>query len=182
MRIIFYLYVRQKPDEKNFGNKSLCSNCKKASCCDSIDSPPVFASDLKKLIKIKKANGRYLQTVTIGGRTLFTTIKKKKNSSECIFFNRKNKSCKIYNDRPFDCQIYPFDVTFIDGEPWWIVYSCNPISNWKWTEDHLKKIERYPQFREMVEKLDEYHHYVENALDDRSMQEIPIRKVNFDNL
>ena len=165
-----------------FGHKTLCDSCKQATCCDSIDSLTVFDSDVQKLTKIGKGGSKYLQTVKIKEKAILTTIKKKENSSECVFFDSKKKLCTIYENRPFDCRMYPFDVTFIDNEPWWIVYSCNPNSNWKWTEEYLQKIEKHPQFKEIADKLDDYRLYVENKLDDRSKVEIPVRKVNFHNL
>ena len=40
----------------------------------------------------------------------------------CIFF--KNNSCTIYENRPIDCRLFPFDFKEIGGE-WWLIYYDN---------------------------------------------------------
>ncbi|MHA2336052.1 MAG: YkgJ family cysteine cluster protein [Candidatus Hodarchaeales archaeon] len=41
-------------------------------------------------------------------------LKKKKENSECIFYNNSNHSCKIYDNRPLACQLFPIGLTEIN--------------------------------------------------------------------
>jgi len=43
----------------------------------------------------------------------------------CIFF--VNNQCSIYNNRPIDCRLFPFDFKEIDGEYWLIYYNSIDI-------------------------------------------------------
>lgn len=38
------------------------------------------------------------------------------NKYFCVFFNRKQNACDIYEKRPFDCQLYPFLLNFQEEE------------------------------------------------------------------
>lgn len=161
-----------------FSFSHLCDSCK-LTCCESVDSPPVFPNDLKKLEKIGKATGEYLKYTDLGEGKIWISIKKKESSTQCKFFDNEKKNCTIYEDRPLDCKMYPFDIGFIDGEPWWYVYVCNPNSDWEWTEKHLEKLENDPYFYEVMEKLEHYYIYINKGFDDRSKKEIPLRKVRW---
>lgn len=160
----------------SFSYKNLCSTCKK-TCCETVDCPPVFSTDLKRLEKIGKSSDEYLKTIKLADDKYLTQIKKKPNTNHCIFYDNEKKCCTIYEHRPLDCRMYPFDVEVINGEPWWIVYSCNPNSDWSWTEEHLQKFEQDPEFEELMQKIELYDLYVIQELDYRGIQEIPIRKV-----
>ena len=52
--------------------------------------------------------------------------------------------------------MFPFDLYPIDGVWHWVVYSCNPDSNWSWAESHLEKLEKDPRFLEVMEDMDGY--------------------------
>lgn len=99
----------------------------------------MFEEDLVKLEANKKDSQEYLEDVVIAGRKMKQL--RKNSSNHCIFWNGK---CEIYDFRPLDCRLFPFDLDIIDGEFYWIVYSCNKDSNWKWTEDYLQQLEHNP--------------------------------------
>jgi Fe-S-cluster containining protein len=104
--------------------------------------------DLKS---INKATDEFLHDRNVNG-TIIKAINKKANSDICVFWN-ENK-CSIYQHRPFDCRAYPFDILKINGKYYWIVYSCNPQSDWVWTEDHLQTLEKDKAFSEVMEKIE----------------------------
>jgi hypothetical protein len=113
----------------------------------------VFSSDYDDLKSIGKATDEFLHDRNVNGN-IIKAINKKKNSNICVFWDEKNKNCSIYNQRPFDCRAYPFDILKIDGKYHWIVYSCNPQSDWKWTESHLQMLEGDKAFSEVMEKIE----------------------------
>ncbi len=132
---------------------SLCDNCKEQGCCTNSAVPLVFSSDLADLVSINKASDEFLHDRNVNG-VLIKAINKKKNSNICVFWDETNSRCSIYQQRPFDCRAYPFDVLKINGKYHWIVYSCNPDSNWSWTEDYLKSLEEDKAFAEVMEKIE----------------------------
>ncbi len=130
----------------------LCSNCKTMGCCTNSAVPLVFSSDLVSLKSINKDNDDFLHDRNVNG-TFIKAVNKKPNSNECIFWDGR-KGCSIYKQRPFDCRAYPFDILKINGKFHWIVYSCNPQSDWQWTENYLQMLEHDKAFSEVMEKIE----------------------------
>ena len=85
-------------------------------------------------------------------------LQKKKDSFSCIFFDEQNIRCTIYENRPFDCEMYPFDIMWYENDYYWIVYSCNLDSNWEWCEEHLQKLEADSRFEEIMKNPEIYFH------------------------
>src|SRR5689334_20873206 len=46
----------------------------------------------------------------------------------CCSFNPDSNTCKIYEDRPICCRIYPLDLMRINNEVWWVIHSECPIA------------------------------------------------------
>ncbi len=133
--------------------KKLCKSCKKQTCCTDSAVPLVFSQDYLDLKSIGKDGKEFLMNIKINGKKV-NAIKKKNDSNICTFFDESKKKCSIYQNRPFDCRAYPFDILSVDGKYCWIVYSCNPESNWKWAETYLQKLEQDKQIKEVMQKID----------------------------
>ncbi len=142
-------------NSKNGSFKELCGSCKHQGCCTSFASPLVFSRDLENLENIGKAGDEFLREITIRGQRV-TTIRKKTNSNTCTFWDDDKHVCSIYENRPFDCRMYPFDIYMIDGKYTWIVYSCNPESKWQWSETHLKMLENDERFYEVMRNIEAF--------------------------
>ncbi|HET6518100.1 MAG TPA: YkgJ family cysteine cluster protein [Nitrosopumilaceae archaeon] len=130
----------------------LCDSCTHQNCCTDSSVPLVFESDFKRLEKIGKTDDRYLHIRDVKGKKI-KAINKKNNSTQCVFWDDEKKNCSIYEHRPFDCRAYPFDIILIDNKYHWIVYSCNPESNWKWTESYLEMFEKDESFKEIRKNM-----------------------------
>ena len=136
--------------QDKFSYKNLCGSCNHKPCCINFGSPILFTGDLEKLKEIGKLDNNFVEEIMIKNKP-FKTMRKKENSNTCIFWDEKNTLCSIYEHRPYDCKMFPFDIDWIDNEYRWIVYSCNPNSDWTWCEQHLRKLEFDPQLNEMME-------------------------------
>jgi Fe-S-cluster containining protein len=168
-----------KNDRYSISN--LCVSCKKLSCCTDFFPPLLYPSDLARLKNAGKSENEFLKNIKINGN-IIKTIKKKENSTACMFWDEDKRSCGIYNDRPFDCKMFPFDIVWTDNEYHWIVYSCNPDSNWAWTEEYLRKLEADPQFDEMMKNGAAIKATSENAEHLANIDEPPyavLRKINW---
>lgn len=162
--------------------KTLCEKCKTRSCCTSFAAPLLFSHDTDKLKAINKFDDEHVNEIKIKGKILHS-IKKKKNSTECIFWDSNSKKCSIYQNRPFDCMIYPFDIFAINGKYYWIVYSCNPKSGWAWSEDHLQTFESSNEFRDILMNIESYSNRDMDLLSKIDTTEYSIiREVNFNKL
>jgi len=133
--------------------EKLCESCKTQGCCTDSAVPLVFSQDYEDLKSIGKASSEFLKEIKINGKKA-KAIKKKNASTTCIFFDEDERKCSIYQNRPFDCRAYPFDILLINEKYHWIVYSCNPDSDWKWAESYLEALESDKQFEELMEKID----------------------------
>jgi len=139
----------------NAGNhnewKDLCTSCHAKTCC-SDHLPPFVSIDEFKEIKTSTGRDDFVTTRVINN-TIKNIMKTKDRTNECIFFDSE-KGCTIYQSRPFDCKIFPFDIRKINGEFTWIVFSCNPNSDWKWTESILETFEREWLTPKTIEELE----------------------------
>jgi len=168
-----------KNDRYSISN--LCVSCKKLSCCTDFFPPLLYPSDLARLKNVGKSENEFLKNIKING-DIIKTIKKKENSTACVFWDEGKRSCGIYNNRPFDCKMFPFDIVWTNNEYHWIVYSCNPDSDWAWTEEYLRKFESDPQFDEMMKNGAAIRVTSENAECLANIDEPPyavLRKINW---
>ena len=112
------------------GTYQFCNGCVgRFNCCcncESIDMPVLLPFEAKNIASVTK-------------RSIDTFAEKKTNNlyqmkrvnddpkKECIFF--QNNNCSIYNNRPVDCRLFPFDFKEINGEYWVIYYNkaCNAL-------------------------------------------------------
>jgi hypothetical protein len=79
--------------------------------------------------------------------------------------------------------IYPFDIFKIDGKYFWIVYTCNPHSNWKWSESYLQMFENSKEFVDILDNIETYSHIdfeLRKKID--MIDYCVIREVNFNKL
>lgn len=77
-----------------------CEHCKINKKCCKIVSPVIFGferSKFKNFIFFDNFKGKKIPL-----------LKKKNKSNECIFL--KNNLCSIYEKRPFNCKMFPFDI------------------------------------------------------------------------
>ena len=137
----------------NFSYARLCDSCKQKSCCTDFAEPILFPADLDKLKRIDRLDNNFIKDVRIENKSI-KTIKRKENSNICVFWDEGKKQCSIYENRPFDCRMFPFDIDWVDNEYHWLIYSCNPSSDWSWCEQHLKKLEEDPQFEEVMKNME----------------------------
>ena len=162
--------------------KTLCDSCKHTGCCTDSAVPLIFSQDFKDLESIGKTSGEFLKEIAVQGEKI-KTVKKKNDSTTCVFWDEKKRMCSIYEKRPFDCRAYPFDIHLVDGKYHWIVYSCNVESDWNWTEEYLQLLENDKQFKEIMEKIEIFAGHTKMVLPQES-QKTPfttLREVRYKN-
>lgn len=159
----------------------LCASCKTQGCCTNSTVPLVFDSDLANLKSINKNNDDFLHDRNVNG-IIIKAINKKPNSNVCIFWDEK-VGCSIYKQRPFDCKAYPFDILKINEKFHWIVYSCNPQSDWQWAEEYLQSLEQDKTFAEVMEKIEVFSGNTSLVLPEESKKTpyVVLREVNYGN-
>ncbi len=131
-------YALFRNTKNNLGTFNLCHNCvnSKANCCSNseIDSPmllPHEAQEIAKEMNIKISefateidfsllnNDNYLKSLY--------QLKRQENSNACYFY--KNNKCSIYDIRPIDCRIFPYDIKLEKDGNYYLVYyptnNCN---------------------------------------------------------
>ena len=145
------------------GFKDLCTSCKHQGCCTNSSVPLVFQHDLKSLKNIGKSGEKYLQEITIKDKKV-KTIRKKENSTMCTFWDENERKCSIYENRPFDCRAYPFDIFLINEKYHWIVYSCNSDSDWRWSEMYLQALEKDMELNEVFNDIETFANNTELIL------------------
>ena len=148
-RVFFYKITMN--DNTHDEWKDLCSSCHAKTCC-SDHLPPFVSTEEFEEIKIVTKRDDFVTTRIINN-VKKNIMKTKDKTDECIFFDSE-RGCTIYQNRPFDCKIFPFDIRKINGEFTWIVFSCNPNSDWKWTESILERFESEWLTPKTIEELE----------------------------
>lgn len=102
------------------GRFDCCCNCKE------IDMPILLPFEVEAIAtKTKKSVDSFSKKLTAHLHQMKRRDDKEEN--ECIFF--VNNQCSIYQYRPLDCRMFPFDFKEIDGEYWVVYYNkvCHAI-------------------------------------------------------
>lgn len=137
-----YILTSLSHHDAKRGTYSFCNSCVgKFDCCcncNEIDMPIVLPSEAKKIESISRKNvSEFANKLT---NNLYQMKRKDdKEENGCIFF--VNNKCSIYNDRPIDCRLFPFDFKEIEGEYWLIYY--NSIDICKALPTDTNEIENY---------------------------------------
>jgi len=160
--------------------ENLCGNCNHKNCCTDSAVPLVFSKDLEKIKKIDPQYIKHLKTIEISGIQV-NAVKKKEGLTECVYWDALTGGCKIYESRPIDCRLYPFDILYVDDSYHWIVYSCNEKSDWTWSENHLKILEKDDGFDDFMQNIDLFSEHTKMVLPSESEKTpyIILRKVNW---
>lgn len=113
-----------------------CTKCSKTNncCCnfEKIDRP-IISQEEKKKIELCYDNNddkELFQKLTNECFNI-TTI-----NNNCIFYDG---NCKIYNSRPYDCRLYPYDIKKINGKFFLVIYKldCIQYKNFLGNVDYL---------------------------------------------
>lgn len=93
------------------GRFKICSECKENNnCCmdfNSIDNPIISSEEKDIIIKTTNCSENTFTKIEGDCYTINT------NNSNCPFY--KN-GCTIYDVRPNDCRLYPYDLKIVDGK------------------------------------------------------------------
>lgn len=93
-----------------------CSNCKyRPNCCSDfgkIDAPVISEQEKNKLEEIISGDS-FCSSCGDGIYNLNL------NENNCVFYN---EGCTIYDNRPFDCRLFPFDLKKIDEKYYLVLY------------------------------------------------------------
>lgn len=124
------------------GTYSFCNSCVgKFDCCcncNKIDMPIVLPSEAKTIESISRQTiDKFAKKVT--GNLYQMKREDDDENKGCIFF--VNNKCSIYDYRPIDCRLFPFDFKEINGEYWLIYY--NSIDICKALPDDITEIQNY---------------------------------------
>jgi len=129
-------YLLTRSDKNKIGTFKFCEACiGKESCCNhvgtDIDMPVILPPEIE-IIKNKYGLqvDDFATTIDLGkkekNKSLKTLYQLKKDPSTGICSFYKNNQCKIYEDRPIDCRIFPFDIKLKkDGRCYLIHYNSN---------------------------------------------------------
>lgn len=128
IRVSPYIWVEGESKDLINGTFDFCTKCfeeHKVCCCASekVDMP-VFLNSEVSLIRNQLSNktqgkNTFSKPLTAPFqnsqiRQMMRDEKKEKDGqlvyTKCHFYDMDNQSCKIYNGRPLDCRLFPYDI------------------------------------------------------------------------
>lgn len=118
-----YVLSSTNSHKVNKGTFPFCNTCVgKFDCCcncNAIDMPILLPFEAKKIALISRESiEKFAQKLTTN---LYQMKRENGDSNGCFFF--KNNKCTIYDCRPIDCRLFPFDFKEIEGTYWLIYYN-----------------------------------------------------------
>lgn len=119
-----YVLIRKSNHDIKKGTYKFCNSCVgKFDCCcncNKIDMPIILPVEAKKIESIsRKPIDKFAKKLT-NNLYQMRRIDDDENKG-CVFFI--NNACSIYENRPIDCRLFPFDFKEINGEYWLIYYN-----------------------------------------------------------
>ena len=128
-------YALFRNTDNNLGTFNLCSDCvgKSATCCcnPNVDSPMLLPKEVETISKSMKLDvEQFANKIDFSKMYKDYTLKdlyqmkRQENKNQCYFY-RDNK-CTIYEIRPIDCRIFPYDIKLEkDGNYYLVYYKSN---------------------------------------------------------
>ena len=124
-------YALFRNTDNALGSFDLCSNCigKSANCCCNphVDSPMLLPKEAETISKNMKINiedfankidfSKMYKDYNL--KDLYQMKRQEKNN-KCYFY--KNNQCTIYEIRPIDCRIFPYDIKLENDGNYYLVY------------------------------------------------------------
>ena len=124
-------YALFRNTDNSLGTFNLCSNCvgkNSTCCCDTdVDSPMILPNEvdvISKKMKIEK--DVFSQKIDLAKmnndyslKDLYQ-MKRDEKTNSCVFY--KNNQCTIYDIRPIDCRIFPYDIKLESDGNYYLVY------------------------------------------------------------
>ncbi len=110
---------------ENLDETEICSNICGSKCCRS--TPPALTTkDFERIEKITEEKNWYTKLSQKNKDTF--VISKGEKSNDCIFLSTDG-TCKIYENRPLDCRLFPFflkikKISDTDYNLKWLVWYC----------------------------------------------------------
>lgn len=131
IRMSPYIWISGDNTDLINGTYQFCSEChmtNKTCCCasDEIDMPVLLKNDAQQIQALSPRSHRLKFFSSNIGQTSVRQMKSKaferngKTHYACHFYDVKNNICTIYDTRPVDCRLFPFDIKLdaITNEYW----------------------------------------------------------------
>lgn len=124
-------YALFRNTENNLGTFNLCHNCvnAKATCCSNpfVDSPMILPKEVTEISKAVNLDvNEFAEKIDFAAmhndkslKSLYQ-MKRQNNSNSCYFY--KDCKCSIYDIRPIDCRIFPYDIKLESDGNYYLVY------------------------------------------------------------
>ena len=121
IRVSPYVWVAGENNELVHGTYQFCTNChveNKVCCCasDEIDMPVLLRNEVQQIQSSSIKNRKMKEFSHNIGQTSIRQMKSKTcekdgcTISACHFYDIDAHKCKIYDTRPTDCRLFPFDI------------------------------------------------------------------------
>lgn len=113
-----YIWIDVESEDIINGTYAFCTECHnlgRKCCCASeeIDMPILLQNEARKLQSIDSQNKKMHNFSRAIGNTTIRQMNASGNSANpifCHFYDSSKNKCKIYDIRPTDCRLFPFDI------------------------------------------------------------------------
>lgn len=134
IRMSPYVWVAGNDDNLVNGTYEFCTQChneNKQCCCSSedIDMPVLLLNEAQKIqaqhprSQKSREFSHNIDNTTVRQMNRKETVDNGMKITHCHFYDARDNVCKIYNNRPTDCRLFPFDIKLDPNtQEFWIGY------------------------------------------------------------
>lgn len=134
IRMSPYVWVAGNDENLVNGTYEFCTQChndNKQCCCSSeeIDMPILLGNEAQKIhaqhprVQIIKEFSHNIDNTSIRQMNRKETEQNGSKITHCHFYDPKGNICKIYDTRPTDCRLFPFDIKLDPNtQEFWVGY------------------------------------------------------------
>lgn len=134
IRVSPYVWISGENTDLIDGTYQFCSNChieNKICCCasDEIDMPILLKNEAQQIQALSPRSHRLKIFSNNIGQTTIRQMKHKtferdgRTHFACHFYDLRENKCTIYDKRPIDCRLFPFDIKLDENtNEYWIGY------------------------------------------------------------
>jgi Fe-S-cluster containining protein len=131
IRMSPYVWVAGEDVNLLNGTYEFCTEChtaQKKCCCSSpeVDMPVLLQNEAQK---IQSSNPKHRKMREFSHNIKNTSVRQINENSKmdgekyCHFYNTAERECKIYDIRPTDCRLFPFDIKLdVETNEYWVGY------------------------------------------------------------
>lgn len=107
---------------------AVCKQCLGPNCCE-IEPPFLTGNDIKNIADATGLSANQFSEAHRDEDNRPIHQMKQNENHKCFFYDQESRRCRIYENRPVDCRLFPLDIAKVRDRYTWIMYTSCPLES-----------------------------------------------------